>query len=187
MSPFEVELFVARVGSGRRAHAHPPGPTCYQVENSPRQLRVVRHCSRYPPGGFVGARKLLTHPLHLLRPRSFGSLLRESFGRRGFPLSPTFRWTSDRTSGLVSASLPRVRPMSLRRTGRACRHAPSSTSREFHRTSSDDAQRAGGDPATLRRLVRPIFRGLSVSEGPTRTAREQRPRNRTGTIPARIG
>ena len=73
LSPFEVELFVARVGSGRRAHAHPPGPTCCQVENSPRQLRVVRHCSRYPPGGFVGARKLLTHPLHLLRPRSSGS------------------------------------------------------------------------------------------------------------------
>ena len=73
LSPFEVELFVARVGSGRRAHAHPPDPTCRQVENSPRQRRLYEHCSPYPLGGFVRGTKPLTHPLHLLRPRSFGS------------------------------------------------------------------------------------------------------------------
>ncbi len=76
--------------------------------------------------------------------------------------------------------------MSLRRTGRVPRDTPSSTSREFHRTSSDDAWWAGGDPATLRRLVRPIFRGLSVSEGQIERLGNHAPETGAGTIPARV-
>ena len=53
LSPFEVELFVARVSSGRRAHAHPPGPTCYQVKNSPRQLRLYGLAALTPSTGFA--------------------------------------------------------------------------------------------------------------------------------------
>ena len=83
-------------------------------------------------------------------------------------MSPTFACGIGSNIGInLGSTLPRVRPMSLRRTGRAPRDAPSSTSREFHRTSSDDAPRTGGDPATLETAGETALPGLSVSEGPS--------------------
>src|SRR5512135_665061 len=176
LSPFEVELFVARflgtpsACTSARSHLLPG-------QELPSAAKVVRPCSLYPLDGICT--RFTCCGLAPL------ALLTESLGRRGLPLSPTFARASDRTSGLVSASLLRVRPMSLRRTGRVPLNTPSSTSREFHHTSSDDAWWAGGDPATLRRLVRPIFRGLSVSEGPIERLGNNAPETEPG--PSRHG
>ncbi len=54
LSPFEVELFVARL-LGTSSLCRWPDPTCRQVENSPRQRRLYEHCSPYPLEGFSPA------------------------------------------------------------------------------------------------------------------------------------
>lgn len=145
---------------GRRA-SRTPGPACHQVGSSPRPQSCMSTSQPLP------LRRDL-HPLHSPQPR----LTR----RPGLPLSPTFTRTSDRTSGFDStyANCYAEEPPSNWASTSRCNPALRA---ESHRLTSSDGEvrRAGSDPATLRRLVRPSYRGLSLSEGPVRTPREPRP------------
>jgi hypothetical protein len=159
LSPFEVELFAARFLGTPSVSARSrlsPG------RELPSTARLYEHCSPYPLDGFAPA-SLVTASLP--SPWSGGG------ETRLFLVAHIRCEHRIDTSGLVSAWLPRVRPMSLRRTGRAPLDAPSTTSREqtpdFLRRESQTSGERPRDPYTA---------GEAVLPGATRSAKDNHER-----------
>ena len=174
--------------SSARSHLSPG-------QELPSAAEVVRHCSPYPLDGISlhlhSHSHLHFHPLHLSRPHSLTPLSLRSGGRlmRCFLVAHIRRWASDRTPELVPALLLGVyadEPPSNRTNNSRCirLYEPRATARLSPTGKSDER---GAIPRTLIRLVRPLYRVLSVSEGQIEWLGNNAPKPKPGPSRLRIG